>query len=122
MFFDDDKADSGLFIRSDVIIREGCELICPRCGSTYLHHIGVTVFDRKEDAQQVVRTSVDGASSSMAIVSSSDSGNPSDRRDGVVVAFRCEQCGGGTETDRIELTIAQHKGETLVKWRYTKRH
>jgi hypothetical protein len=33
-------------------------LVCPRCGGMYLHHCGVTVYDRGEDADFLVRTMV----------------------------------------------------------------
>ena len=53
------------------------------------------------------------------IVPSSRSRNPSSRRSGMAIQFECEQCGGGTEEDGIELTIAQHKGSTEIGWRFT---
>jgi hypothetical protein len=41
-------------------------------------------------------------------------GNPSSRRNGVVIRFWCEDC------DVIsELTLEQHKGNTLLRWRST---
>ena len=41
------------------------------------------------------------------VQSTSMAGNPSDRRDGMTIAFSCEGCGGG-----INLKIVQHKGTT----------
>jgi hypothetical protein len=41
--------------------------------------------------------------------------NPSWRRDGIAIEFCCEGCGSIGE-----LTIAQHKGVTLVGWREKK--
>ncbi len=95
------------------------ELRCPRCGSQNLHHLGVTLFDRAEDALSVVVISVSGAVTETKVQTSADSANPSSRRHGLAVQFGCEQCGGGTDVDVIELTLAQHKGCTVIGWRYT---
>jgi hypothetical protein len=77
------------------------------------------VFDRKEDSASTVRSLVTGSSVTVGIVDSNHAGNPSSRRDGIVIDFECEQCGGGTDENRIELTIAQHKGSTEIGWRFT---
>lgn len=85
------------------------EVDCPRCGSSYLHHGAVTLFDRnKEDGPVLVRQ-FDSPSPTLA-------GNPSGRRGGIAISFECEVCGDG-----IELTIAQHKGNTEMAWRYTEK-
>ena len=88
-------------------------LICPRCGSEYLHHEGVVSFDRGEDAGTVVKTEV-ARGRVTTEPANSGYGNPSSRRDGLVVRFSCEGCG----SDPIELCIAQHKGCTEISWRY----
>ena len=49
-------------------------------------------------------------------VPAAGSGNPSDRRHGLAVAFTCEAC-----PFQGELTVAQHKGATLVGWRVPER-
>jgi hypothetical protein len=90
----------------------GYELICPGCASNCLHHKYVTVYDvAKEDAPQMTRTRV-----SHGIVESSEvpntNENPSSRRHGLAIGFWCECCPA-----KSELTIAQHKGNTLVEWR-----
>lgn len=89
------------------------ELRCPRCDSAYLHHEGVTVYDRKEDARSVIETTVRGGKVSV-VPSAPGVDNPSSRRDGIAVLFSCEGCGD----DPIEMTIAQHKGTTEIGWRY----
>jgi hypothetical protein len=91
----------------------GPALLCPRCGSEYLHHGRVTVFDRGEDDEATVVTTVKGGLTATHLLPSCRCGNPSGRRDGVAIAFYCEQCG-----DAIELTIAQHKGCTYLAWRF----
>lgn len=94
------------------------DLLCPRCGADNLHHIGVTVFDRKEDAGATVKTVVRGGRAETDVVRNNATGNPSARRDGITVDFWCEQCG---EDKIIELRIAQHKGSTEVSWLFSER-
>jgi predicted RNA-binding Zn-ribbon protein involved in translation (DUF1610 family) len=88
-------------------------LICPRCGSDTLHHERVTSFDRAEDASQVVKTAVFAGNVSVD-PAASNTGNPSSRRDGIVIDFTCEQCGNAP----LQLTIGQHKGSTEIGWRF----
>lgn len=88
------------------------EIVCPRCGSCYLHHGRVIVFDRdREDAETVNRVTIHNGLAATHVVPSSGR-NPSSRRGGVVIEFDCEGCGPG-----IELTLAQHKGNTAIAWR-----
>ena len=91
-------------------------LVCPGCGSAYLHSGRVTVYDRKagkEDAEHTTVTTVrNGRAKTTEDIPSGHAGNPSDRRHGVAVAFSCEGCDG-----KFELTFAQHKGVTLPAWR-----
>jgi hypothetical protein len=114
--------DKMILDRAIVIADAGSvsELRCPRCGSQYLHHEGVTLFHRSEDAPSAVRITVAGLSVTTDVVPSS-SENPSSRRNGLSVQFSCEGCGGGSQADTIELTLAQHKGWTEIGWRYTPR-
>ena len=91
-------------------------LHCPHCGGNNLHHEIVTVYSRKEDADQTLETRVAGRIAECAIVPSKISLNPSSRRDGVSITFSCEGC-----PSRLELTLAQHKGETFIEWRRPRR-
>ena len=50
-------------------------------------------------------------------IDSKRSGNPSLRRHGLAICFECEFCGR-----TIELTIAQHKGQSLLAWRGANGH
>ncbi len=88
-------------------------LMCPCCGAdeAYLHSRTVTVFDRAEDAE-ITRVVSVGETVDMRRVPSEATGNPSSRRHGIAIEFECELCG-----EPIELTFAQHKGHTLVRWR-----
>ena len=92
-------------------------LRCPRCNGNNLHQRTVTVFDRGEDQEQVVRTTVEGNTTTVDVVG--NEGNPSSRRHGLSILFDCERCGNSNETYYIELTVAQHKGSTETAWRYT---
>ena len=85
---------------------EGSELLCPRCEFDHLHHYQVDVFERKEDAATGLHVHVADCSSS---IDTHLRGNPSSRRGGVAVRFWCEGCHA-----KLLLTIAQHKGVTLV--------
>jgi hypothetical protein len=89
-------------------------LLCPRCGSDYLHHTGLTVFDRGEDADRVTQTDVSGGKVSIN-PNALGANNPSSRRDGITIDFWCEACG---DDQPVKLTLAQHKGNTEIGWVY----
>jgi hypothetical protein len=86
-------------------------LKCPSCGGEYLHHQKVTTYARHEDAEHVLMTTAHKYTATTEHVENDTSGNPSSRRDGIVVTFECEHCGVPSA-----LAIAQHKGSTLVYW------
>ena len=89
----------------------GAELLCPKCGSNYLHHNTVDVFECGEDANHGVHVTVaDG----QAVINGSLSGNPSSRRHGLNIYFWCEGCSA-----KSVLSISQHKGATLIDLNYT---
>jgi hypothetical protein len=84
-------------------------LRCPSCGDAYgLHHTTVEVFSREEDAETGNHTTV---YLNRTITDSSMEGNPSRRRDGIIIHLYCEHC----EDADISLEIAQHKGVTLLQ-------
>lgn len=91
-------------------------LVCPLCSdSGGMHHVTVTTYSREEDAAQVLTTIVVPGVVSSYLASSKESTNPSARRDGVRIGFRCEHCTGmGGEPFHLE--IAQHKGLTYMVW------
>lgn len=89
-------------------------LCCPACGNNYLHQGRVTAFNRNEDDQLTHRVDVDYNNITAVTVPSEGSGNPSPRRHGLVVEFRCETC-----THVPRLVILQHKGGTYVEWSQT---
>lgn len=91
-------------------------LKCPNCEDTYLHQTEVLVFDRSEDNEQCTVTSVLNGRISSQAMPNELSGNPSSRRHAVVIRFVCEICGIGSSMD---LRMSQHKGQTLVGWKWT---
>lgn len=99
---------------------EPFDLRCPRCGSDYLHQGKVTVFERAEDGAVTTVITVPGDSSAhLKSVPSDQILNPSSRRHGLSVEFWCEGCNSKEAGDYIELTLAQHKGNTLMGWRFS---
>ena len=94
-------------IRTD----ENNELLCPKCGENYLHHETVTVYSRKEDDEKVIQTTINEGVLLSGVVPSSRAANPSSRRDGLTISFWCEICHA-----KPVLTLAQHKGNTIVEW------
>lgn len=93
-------------------------LVCPRCGFDHMHHGEVERWDRDEDAKSSRYTRAASDATEVKAVSEGESANPSDRRGGLIISFECEGCGGGAAGDRIELCIAQHKGQTEMEWRF----
>lgn len=99
-------------------ISDNDSVMCPDCEEDYLHHVRVLVFSRHEDSSEGKRVSVDvpdsygDAVSPTVIVEGDLTGNPSSRRSGVTLVFRCEHCEG----DKF-LDITQHKGMTYMGWR-----
>lgn len=82
-------------------------LRCPSCGGEWIHHERVEVFERKhEDSDDGLHVIVVGQEIG---IDPHMKGNPSLRRDGISVTFWCEGC-----PNRSILTIAQHKGVTVV--------
>ncbi|MCZ8311975.1 MAG: hypothetical protein O9320_14080 [Magnetospirillum sp.] len=92
------------------------ELLCPHCGSISIHHEHVKVFSRSEDEEKVAVTTITPttreAASITSVQTTAGKGNPSSRRHGLSISFRCEQC-----PEKFELDIAQHKGSTYVSWK-----
>lgn len=85
-------------------------LICPRCQSEYTDYFHVQTFDRVEDAQSGMHTSVmTGVVSVDAVMT----GNPSPRRHGVRLSFVCETC-----AEVFAVAIYQHKGNTFIDTNY----
>ena len=83
------------------------QLRCPNCGENYTHHTTTHVFYRaREDAEHGQHVSAGGPETR---ITTDMDGNPSERRDGIVIEFWCEIC-----ASLFEMRIAQHKGATLI--------
>jgi hypothetical protein len=100
---------------AEIKITEDGALCCPWCGEEEwpcLHHGEVTVYERGEDAKHVMVTRVSrDKPPAVETVPTAGSGNPSARRNGLKISFWCEFCDSVSE-----LTISQHKGQTLLDW------
>jgi hypothetical protein len=105
---------------TEVRITNDGALCCPSCDNVqkigviapYMHHGVVTVYNRHEDAADLVVTQVSSGRVTTNIAPSQGSWNPSMRRDGLAIRFNCEFC-----NQISELTIEQHKGQTFLGWR-----
>lgn len=87
----------------------GSLLECPACHGNNLHHGKIEVFERVEDEKTGLHVSVNNGE----LMEDKDlNGNPSSRRNGLVVHFKCEQCSA-----EPVLAIAQHKGNTWVDFK-----
>lgn len=87
----------------------GAGLRCPLCKGEHIHHGRVDVFERCEDADAGTHVGVLGGE---VRVSTMLAGNPSARRNGLTVAFTCENCHGSSV-----LSLAQHKGVTYLDFK-----
>jgi hypothetical protein len=87
-------------------------LVCPSCGSEYLHHGVVMIYDRGQDQTETTVTESAPDFFARIILATAESGNPSARADGLTVRMWCEVCPG-----ELELCLAHHRGQTMVRWR-----
>jgi hypothetical protein len=94
-------------------------LLCPCCGSSYLHHEFIDVYERAIEDGPTWRGRIMGIEvvENVGQVKCSpfapmvmDAENPSRRRDGIRIYFRCEDCDAS-----VHLTIAQHKGCSFLE-------
>jgi len=89
----------------------GSELLCPACGGNYLHHTRTEIFDRVAEDSGGLHIQANGRS---LHIDTSLLRNPSRRRDGLIIRFYCEAC-----PVISELTVVQHKGNTLLDFHAT---
>jgi len=83
---------------------------CPSCDGDNLHQDAVDIYFRKyEDSAEGMFIRCEDTATLRSI---SPEGNPSNRRDGLVISFWCEGC-----DDKPQLAILQHKGTTFFQWR-----
>ena len=101
------------------LTNESGVLLCGHCGGEYLHRKATRHYLRNaedSDTGACVVTTPNDSHIARNVRVGEDDGNPSLRRNGVAIEFFCESCLG-----RSELTIAQHKGMTLVATRKSQR-
>ena len=82
-------------------------LLC-RCGEEYSHQEAARIYARHDDERRGGERIDFYTGKSEKIPGD---GNPSPRRQGLVVEFECEICGCDNE-----LAIYQHKGNTFIGW------
>lgn len=101
-------------IANPIVNIEDNGLHCPYCKGPYLSQFAYEIFDRKaEDSKDGVKvTFVTGTDTSINHNADVHTDNPSIRNQGLVIKFACDSC-----EEQPELTIAQEKGETIMKWR-----
>jgi hypothetical protein len=87
-------------------------LICPRCRNAFLHSLAVRSFPIDNTSWSASTASSFGPHEPW-IFPAGD--NPSLRRQGLSVLFRCETCSVSPDA-ALELRFAQHKGMTLLSW------
>ena len=81
-------------------------LQCPNCGSNYLHHGQIDVFNRNEDSENGCHFRVTG---NRVELDNQMTANPSSRRQGLTISLSCEGCKAA-----IFLSLSQHKGITNI--------
>ena len=86
-------------------------LNCPACGGESLHQERVTAYFRHEDSDVGMVVEVDRETVMANANGDCITGNPSARRDGIVIEFSCENC-----SVIPRLAIVQHKGTTYFEW------
>lgn len=90
-------------------IDENDALTCPKCHNHNLHQFITEIFEREEDEKKGDHYTIRESSLK---VDKNIKENPSLRRHGLSIHFRCEYC------DAVSLLdIYQHKGCTYIDWR-----
>lgn len=85
-------------------------LCCPHCGCDYTHQGEVTVFNREEDAEKV-STVIVSKNGNLTSKMTNGEGNPSSRRNGLLIKFECEGC-----QQSFYVGVSQHKGQTFFEY------
>ena len=87
-------------------------LTCPSCNGPYLHQKIIGIYNCREGEKEGTHVEVDW---DKIAIDKSMTGNPSPYRQGLSIAFYCEQCDPDDTPEKI-LNIYQHKGETVIEW------
>jgi len=95
----------------EIRIKDDDVLCCGSCGEPWgLHQGDIAIYLRNEDQKEGLCVTTKGFS--VKIDRTLSQGNPSSRRQGLVIQFECELCSGDTS-----LLISQHKGRTFIEWK-----
>jgi hypothetical protein len=82
---------------------------CLYCDDDYLHHNDVAIYNRAgEDSNHGLAIY---AKSDSVTINDDMAGNPSGRRNGLMIHFECENC-----SRTSKLALYQHKGVTYLHW------
>lgn len=104
------------FVKRSPVELNGTVLQCPNCGNEYLHQDKIHVYTRETEysLSKVLIVDAEGCEDHRMCEEEHRTlkplGNPSKRRDGIRIFFRCEDCDAS-----IHMTIAQNKGNTNVE-------
>lgn len=101
MFSEDTK---NLFVNSGYDNQTNFQ--CPNCNSDYVHQERIEIFDGGENRAKNIHVVVNNGE---VTVNTDMFNNPSSRRQGLTIFFRCENC---SKTSMLH--FSQHKGCTLV--------
>ena len=99
----------------------GVEILCPCCGDRNLHIKNSEVYHRIDGEDSVtLRTRINPFGGKVFTSRDRSKQNPSPRRDGLRLNFRCENCeyglNGHSNGLPQSLEIFQHKGVTHMRW------
>ncbi len=84
------------------------DLLCPKCSSSYLTHDAVHVFNRKRNSKYGQHVTVYYGDIHQDTYMTD---NPSPKRSGVRLKFRCEEC-----TTWFYLVLSEHEEGTKIFW------
>lgn len=91
------------------IISKYDALECPYCGGDNLHQTNCATYWRDAEDSEIGASTFSGRDE--ASFCNRMNGNPSPRRDGIIITFSCEGCAATSQ-----LNIIQHKGSTYLEW------
>jgi len=86
-------------------------LVCPNCRNNFLKQYKTEIFDRDEDDVKGLHI-ITEREKELLTIKSDLKGNPSMRRDGLKIHFKCEMC-----PVKSVLEIYQHKGQTFIEFK-----
>ena len=85
------------------------EIVCPHCGSEYLHHQTVVAFCREEGTDGELTVSIENEQPWVSVCPGTAGAPENTRRSILRIAFWCENC-----RRRPHLLLLQYKGTTLI--------